>query len=497
MYSRACLLALSLLAPTSWQPQDPPDLPVTLPSWATPAGPVLEQAAGRMEGFDLGAVLYDRLPMTYASRDSEEQLRAAWRPVFETPFLREELLKLLGHDNPRVRTLAAARLFHENEPRLLPQLLPLLEDDAETIPRILLMVGRLASEKAPARPVTQTQTVAEVVGSLLGFYSKRLGLRHSSVAEYWVHRADREHCLSWFDTRLLRITHGESPLRFDRLKLHCLRDEIDALSPADRDWSTIAIFHGSRDLLTSVVTSDRQLAAQLWLVRDCDVLFAARRRGRAALLEVLRGEAPSDDPDWPTYLERVQSYILEHAEELLEPADGEELLSLAADATARATAPWCVAAARLAPAEAHGILSAGLVRIQGERYTESEQLMLARELWVLVGEPAEEQLVEWFFGNTAELTAPPSRSELIELLAERWRAPDRALLARLLGDRRSDALDPRTVGALARALNQNLSEPVFDRNEIRESYGGSIGGKEDLRAEWLERMRATMSGWAG
>ena len=424
-----------------------------------PAQPTLELAAEQIKCFSAGDVTYNRLPDVLVSGDFTEQLIAAWRPVFETRFHPGELLELLGHQDPRVRTLAAARLFQENQPRQLLHLLPLLEDGAETFPQPRWQ-SYAGGETLPEQPPTRPQTVGDVVRTLTGFYSKRLRKWESS-SEYWARRAEREYCLSWFEVRLDRIPRGQDTPRYDQWSLSYLRREIEALPPVDRDWTLLAIFHWRRGHSSDVVTSDRELAYRLGLVHQSKFLFAARRRGRAALLEVLRGKAPTDDPDWPAYLERVRNFILVHAAELLRPGDADELLRLAAEVSEYDAAPWYVASARLAPEDAFEILEAGLARTPRNAHAQLEQLMLAQELSTLDDPRAADRLVEWFFDEGVKGGVPP-RVRLVELLAERWQAEDRWQFHRFLDDPRTEALDEQTLAALALALNQNSSEPIVD-----------------------------------
>ena len=110
MYSHACLLALSVLAPISWQPQDRPPWPPSLYPPLESVLPVLERAAEGMECIDMNAVLYDRLPCTYASRDFEERFQAAWRPVFDRKEIRESYGGSLGgKEDLRARWLERMR----------------------------------------------------------------------------------------------------------------------------------------------------------------------------------------------------------------------------------------------------------------------------------------------------------------------------------------------------------------------------------------------------
>src|SRR5262245_61983819 len=68
-----------------------------------------------------------------------------------------DLIRLLDHQDPKVRTLAMAALFERLNPKYLPQFAAMIPDKQATAPRIQGWGGI-----APAKPVLEPQTVGDV-----------------------------------------------------------------------------------------------------------------------------------------------------------------------------------------------------------------------------------------------------------------------------------------------------------------------------------------------
>lgn len=147
---------------------------------------------------------------------------------------------------------------------------------------------------------------------MVGFYTKQhRGMGEHEFPRYWAQRKGRRFTAGWFSVQLLRAYGGGFPIAPRYLgKIHALRRTIDALPLADRDWMLLSLLgEEGRDIL----------------VTEAELLTIAKRRGPDAMLSVLRGKMPSDDPDmqWedgrnPRY-ESLRGWILKHAAHLLRP----------------------------------------------------------------------------------------------------------------------------------------------------------------------------------
>lgn len=467
----------------------------------------LEKAAVDLESFSARDLCFDSRGAIYAQADYRERHTAAWDSVFEHRIAKYTLTPLLEHEDPRVRTLAAACLFHADDPQYLVHLLPLLEDEAETFPQpapVSIAVG----VEPPERPSVSPRSVGRVVGTFLHFYSDRLGDVESN-AEYWERRKDRRHCLSWFDGRLDRVTGGGNVPPFDKRSIESVWGFVGLLPRAEADWTRLAVFHDPHHGQGNVVTSESRIASVLGWIPESELIWAARRRGREALLEVLRGNAPTEDPDWSSYLGRVQHFVLEHAEELLLPRDHAELLRIAeslstwmveparrslerVERPGEGLAAWYIAAARLAPAKAVEILAAALERSPRESPFFRDSIRLGRELSCLDDQRAADLLIEVFYSDR-DGYEKYTQMKLIQFMERQWQARDRETIRRLLADERSEMLDPWTIHAMGVAVNRNRAEPVIDRGELYELYERGEKGTLTTK-ELLDRWVAASGG---
>lgn len=438
----------------------------------------LEKAAAELESFSARDLCFGSRGMPHAQANYRKRHAEAWESVFEH----------------------GAALY---------TLTPLLEDEAETFPHpapVSLAVG----VEPPERPLVNARSVGQVVGTLLHFYSGRLGDVESNT-EYWERRKDLRHCLSWFDGRLDRVTGGNNFPPFDKRNIGSLWNLVGILPPPEADWTRLAVFHDPHHGQGDVVTSEDRIASTLGWIPESELIMVARRRGREALLGVLRGNAPTEDPDWSSYLGRVQHFVLEHAEELLLPRDHAELLRIAQSLSTWSVEPapgsprrverpeeglaaWYVAAARLAPTKAVEILAAALERSPGEECSYRDRECLGRELASLDDPGAADLLVEVFYGDWGGSDGS-TQKELIRHMERHWRARYREMIRRLLADERSETLDPLTIYSMGMAVNRNSSEPVMDPGELYDrGEDGTLTAKELLDG-WIANSGGSLPPW--
>ena len=463
-----------------------------------------EQAAEELSFFALDDFLYDRDFTARVPANDARQYRETVDRLFrgqvraDGPFVLNamrpqpsptEVRVLLGHDDPKVRTLAIAWLFARQGQQALPLLSEHVNDTAETFPGLQLV----ASIALPAKVRTENRTVGQVARGMVDFYMERAGFyygvegrnEHPGFDQYWEQRRDREHCLSWFAVQLDRATQGMSPLRRNaESKARRVRYEIDRLSPVEREIALLALFAGKTELRN--------------VVSEQDLLFAGRRLGPERLLRVLRGESIVDDPDLPHYQERIRDFVLEHAVELLRPEDAPWLLT---QGEATRSVAWFLAAAELQPRAASGTVRRAfeVCRFHGDERTRA-----ATTLWRLAGPANDDFVVEWFWSDTEpKLGRAPYRASFIDFLTRRFQPEDRSLLGRLVRDKRFEELDWQTLESLIHGLNRNLLHPIVPPREIettrhpigKSHFHGMIERAREQYPKETENLLTTMDVW--
>jgi len=397
----------------------------------------------------------------------------------------DEVLVLLAHDDPRVRTLALVELFDREDPRLLPHLVGLVDDEGCAFPQPSLFASALIPDgeglrRVPAQaPPPEPRTVGQVARQLVAFYMERSGFSygvegyrdHPGWELYWAERAVRTSCASWLLVLQVRAHGGVSPLRTSALpQLREVRALVDAL-PA-----------GERELIL------------LWLP-DVDGVFsskaerlaAARSLGRERLLAILRREPPTDDPDlvpradanagrYPC--EDVARFVLAHAGELLAPEDVPTLLELEAEEQARADAGdawpmrtplWRVAAAQLDVERAHEHLESAWEAYQEGDWPEAvlDRTAILQQAWHSQGSDADAWIVERFWAEThRESYWPYGLTQLVDTLADEGSTDGRRKLAVLLRHPGFESCDWILLEHLVRRIDSWTDPDVVGEDEL-------------------------------
>jgi hypothetical protein len=514
----------------------------TLPAPASPGGAggcreAFEEAAERLEAIDYGDVLYGRVgtPAAVLAREraADEGVLADLLARVDPP---EEVQALLAHPDPRVRGLALVELFDREDPRLLPQLVRLADDEGAAVPQAPIYTAALVTDgngwkRVPETPPPpQPRTVGQVAQQLVGFHLERAGFLygiegyrdHPGWEVYWAERAEREWCASWLAVAQLRAFGGTSPLPEGAgPRLRALRARVDALP------------EGERELVL------------LWLP-DLDGVFstqaerleAARGLGRARLLAILRREPETDDPDlvprtdanagrYP--LEQVARFILGHADALLAPEDvptlltcqaHERALEAAGHAWPMDTALWRLAVARLDRERALEHLERAWEESQEHDWPAAalDRMAILETAWELLGARADAWVSERFWAETRRASywpygptslvdrvsaegTPEGRRRLAALLRHPGFAGcDVVLLQRLA--RRVDAwTEPDVVGeeSLRRAwhpLGLGRLATADQRARAAEQYPVETRAVLDLVSAWRERLLESVPRWA-
>ena len=471
------------------------------------------EVANQMEFFAIGDFLYDRKPMGLGQDATDAYLqtvRSAIPSAHAERFDRyrdppvESVMPLLEHGDPKVRTLALAALFQREDPHLLPAIAALIDDDAETFGSPVL----LANPPLHGLPPIEQKTVGQIAQSMLRIYQvhrdphdrwrTRSGGLEQQFAAYWSERADRKHCIGWWDVRVTRATGGSRSLRDPaRQRVHFVFEQINGLPPVERELTMLAVLSPDYDRIIFDQTTE--------------LIDAARRLGPERLLALIRGDPVIDDPDLPLFRGRIERFVLEHPV-LFHPNQTEALLEHGR--RSRLSQPFVVAAHLDRPNARTHLVEGFEVADRSDPF-DRHRVRIAAALLELCGLTEEEALLEWFYDQRLRPGAIPTpRALLIERLTERFSADDRRFLEKVVMDTRFDTIDWMTLARLLRALNNKCLEPVVDPDDLRrlrhpvgESRfhhfveSGSTEHQEETRmvkqtlAEWRQRVRESVDCW--
>jgi hypothetical protein len=441
--------------------------------------PGFEEYASTIEVFLAGNFFYDRRlsePGFEEPCQGAVAFRAQIRACPPDPGM---LVTLLRHSDPKVRTLAMAALFDREERRYLPDIASLANDTSITFPAIVPPVHKIA--RRPARPPdwwkawSRQQTVAKIARMFALIGAAPLRSQHGAL----------DSPAAWVFFRLQRATQGQSPIDPARIpKIQAIRREVEALPQPERAWTFLLLrwapmpthCEGPSTLILS-----RDLAADLKTVN------------REDLLRLLCKEKISDDPAIQSGNNDMCLFVLEHAQELLRPADAEWLLEREqwernhlqkGNAWPLISPWWAIAAANLNPGTAANVLKAAWSRF-GHVHGQSDRGLLAQALWRTAGKTEMRQVVDWFYDDTALKGLSDGRSAFWGQLSKTPQAGDVELVRALVADRRLDRLEFRDLQELIYAANRFTNTPLVTQQEFRDTYPVIAG-----MYRWRQRLRA-------
>ena len=421
----------------------------------------------------------------------------------------KELLPLLKHADPKVRTLAILALFNKEDGKVLPDIYLLVKDKAPSFGTVLRdqSAKTLLDLKAePVKPVKMPklhpQTVGDVADMAIQNYLRLAGgIATSNFEEYWAARKDREYCASWFLVRLERVN---PPLEFTRNRiprLKALRADIDRL-PADDRALTLLWLQG-------------------WysegLVKEKELVTICKELGEKKLLKMISGEKISDDPDLQLSQHdyRMRSFVFAHPTEVLTKAAVPTLVKLA-ERTAKEGGNsfyWWWMAAKLEPTrgewkqKAIAELKHGIEKIKkSEGWSkQSERTSLATVLWEIAGTAESKFLLDWFYSER-------QRTHFLGAVADHRPQENRRFLAELVRDPRFDQLDWCTLMELVMVLNRWTKQPIVTETNLRNlshpagisHFRGKVDGDRHPEetthvlktlAHWRQKVRDSVPEW--
>ncbi len=411
----------------------------------------LERIAGKLSFLLDSEIFYNfslnQFDRTYEFQFSKKRAAEHRKLILElttSPYDVNELLELLKHNNSRVRALAIAALFNKGDPSLLPHIAAMAEDKARTFPYPEFCTNH------PALTTFEAQTVGDLANKFVSYYLSTAGYErviekttdYGGFEDYWSSRKDRTFCASWFAVQLQRATGVITPSPDDCIpRIRAVRKRIDRLPELDRAWTLLWLHqpeHG--DVLVS----------------DAECIDLCKKLGPERLMLMLRGKAPSDDPDihsppnpYNFSRDRMMQFVLMHATALLRKQDAD---ALAAD---ESQGVWrTIAAADLyADAQkANDILSKGLRRYTG-RFHDNDRRLLLHAMLRLGGPTATRDIVAWFY----EARAQDGEAAVAVCLLG-----DRQLLANIVRDKRFKDADNASLAAICDCVNDWAKQTVVE-----------------------------------
>jgi hypothetical protein len=451
-----------------------------------------EKMAKGLTYFPTGEFVYGRADQL--DRLFPEKLKAPWYAVLSeissTKHSVKDLVALLQHEDPKVRTLALAALFQRQDPRLLPHLAQSVGDKAKTAPDLQILRAITLQMDFEVTPDDyHEQTVDRVATLLVNWWLEPAGFSAKDFAAYWAVRKDRDHCAGWYAAKVLRATGGISPFHNDReARVQAVRAEIDKLPQPDRDWTLLytATFAG---------------AGQDAFASTKDLLDAARRLGHASLLDLLQGKAVGGDPDLDPDKQRgaglraMSAFVLRHAGALLRPEDAPTVLPLHGHL-------GVIAAAHLQPANAKKWLEGELAKTKGKGHLASyRRADLAAALWATCGTAEIDYLADWFYNEPVPKNPhSPATGEFLRGAVGQRTPDDRKLVAALVNDPRLDKLDYQSLRSLSEAVSRWTKTPVLSHQELYPNWEGGTWWPEtenDFKVlkTWRAKLRAGVKSW--
>jgi hypothetical protein len=468
----------------------------------------VERAAATLPWLSSGDALFDRDPLSGTERERVIEVLRQLRGASDTnpatlqratsPV--EELRALLGHRDPKVRTLGILLLYDLNRSDVLPDIARLVNDDAETFPEPVrvsrpLMSGR--QEAWPMRPVKVSQWARGAIDRWVSASWELSDARSRGQLNYdqpevvigrlraFNRSRDPQTSTAALRVALMRATGGISPPRPERVaRVEQVMSKLLQVPMPRRLFVAIALdferYRGERYSTTFLLDMARQVPRE--------VRLATIRRQRAI----------DDDDLKPGF---GYWYFLDHAVDLFQASDVELILSSqptrsASDST---DARYAVAAAMLEPQRADETLIAAMERFGG-RFELDQRTRVATALADLgteeKGLPA---AIDWFFRESPQSDSFGfGRDKFLAELHARDRIRYREVLALIVRDERLGTLGPESTRVLLLTVEGYLGRRLADDDEIRASRGideAQSNQRFEHLAKWHRLLKETVDQW--
>ena len=438
----------------------------------------------------------------------DQQMRA-----LASPSLRfENLLPLLHHPDPKIRTLAIIALYEKGDPKMLPAVVALADDHSPTYscPQPLALATGMTVDPWPMLEQVVGEMASAVVNAYLNAAAFNDGIKRTSsypgFEGYWAARKDRSYSGSWFVERSNRA---------DAATIKTIRNEIAGLPEPDRQWELLWV--ATRHLYSG---DEKSLIAS-----EAELLEACKQLGRDRLLQMLAGHVESSDPDLQPRFNKYSPYkhimlfVLRHSDQLFKPEDAATLLLRQDENFGLVHSDvedpydstwWAIGAAQLDPKHVGQILRRAMTHFQG-KYQGQDRAKIALALWRLAGPSETKFVLDWFYGEPPSFGTMP-RDEFLSSAATTPHG--RQLLASLIRDRRFDELGWSSLDQLASILDGWTNPPVIgeqrrdarypatpdrfelSREELAKKYPKATAELLRVLAKWRAEIRASLPAWS-
>ena len=264
-----------------------------------------ENFASKIKYFGTNDFLYGFREKRFNPRDNAKAIQEFAENLNQNNFSIQEILPLLKYNNPKVKTLALIALYDKEDPRILPEVFNLIDNQEKTFPS-LVPIARAYGINDNEPDITEEQTVGKVATAILNFYLRRAGYFYGpkgttnqpGFEDYWEKHSKRIYCASWFGVKLDRAGWATSPTPPERVNvIHNLRLEIDRVPEPDHTWILLWL-HGESG-------SDA-------LISEDELINMLRSVGPDSLIKLLQRRIPSSDPDLQAPYTRMCLFVLQH-----------------------------------------------------------------------------------------------------------------------------------------------------------------------------------------
>ena len=414
---------------------------------------------------------------------------------------RPALAVLLKHPDPRVRTLALGAIFQREDGRDLPLIAGLVDDPALTFTNLHESMSQTIftmSGVPPKSEVENGQTVGLIAREMLAYWGVphdgrsgrmgygdgfKVGITTNDFAAYWQKYAGRDYSASWFAVRMKRATHETSPIQPEcRVDIDRVISEMRKLPQPDSLWIQFYVLAPGNQFTGGLVADD-------------DLIVLGRKLGPDALLRFLQRQQISTDPDLRLDKDDdlflgISNFILNHADKLLRPEDGDALLACqyVMRRSSGVNPAWAIGASLVQPARAHEILHDALAH--ETRTYETAAGELAGALWRVCGPAEIPFLVNWFYTGLPAAREPMHQPVAFLRAVEAAARPDsKQLIAALVKEPRFDRTDWPTLVEMLKIVNSGRATPLVANQDIYNAQPNSNADLHRIYPEWRNRLR--------
>ena len=421
----------------------------------------------------------------------------------------EELHRLIGDPDPRIRTIALGALFVCENPQELPYIASLVGDHAATF----LDLHDSMNQAPGVRPLSELeapQTVGQVASALIQFYLEAAHERSAVHANgypmreadlttgfdrYWAERKGRSHCASWFLVKLERATRETGPVQPQYEEdIERVLAQIQGLPSPDREWTFLYALFGALPPGPDYAVSETAL------------VYVAKAIGPDDLMKFLLLQPFSTDPDLRftqvdprgEVLFPITAFILHHAPQLLQAGDAPALRANASNNPQRfqgsislwiAASDWLLAIENPTRGAAQLKADFSLFPPTDHPWSQTNQMPLAVILWRMAGAGDKKFLVDWFYGLSPR--QEPSLGQDFLRSVDAYARPDTPdLLTAIVADPRFDNTNWSVLAQLLESAGGSRNTPLVPSEEIY-SYMPNQFRSDEARvfAKWRNVLR--------